>query len=93
MNKIYNYVKITIVVLIVLITQGIVGSVETHYTKNAEIIGRCEDEFYVEDTSGEQFAFYGDGFKKGDKVKVTFFDCGTVTRQDDEIVKVKLLKE
>ena len=93
MNKIKEYVKITVIVLLVLVTYGIVGSIETHYTRDAEIIGYENDVVYLEDASGEQFAFYGKGYTKGDKVKVTYFNNCTLNRQDDKVIKVKTIKE
>lgn len=45
----------------------------------------------VEDEQGQVWAFRGDGFHKGDKVKLTMFTNHTDYTYDDKIVKAKII--
>jgi hypothetical protein len=81
-----------VVISIVLCCQGLIGYVETHDTYNAEIVYIENDKVIVEDATNNAFVFYGDGYKEGDKVRITYFNNYTLNRQDDEIIKVKTIK-
>ena len=76
----------------VIIALSIVGTYETHYTMNGVVVASIGDEILVEDNTGNQWTFTGDGYIMGDKVRLTFFTNGTDSnRKDDEIVKVKVI--
>lgn len=82
----------TIFFLLVFGGLGIVGNVETHYHVEATVAAIDKDEIILRTKSGEEWAFYGDGFTVGDKVRATFFTNYTDSnRLDDEIVSVKKL--
>ena len=76
--------------LLLFVGGGIVGGMETHYSMNGVVLSSSADEVIVRDGSGEEWSFYGEGYKKGENVKITFFTNGTDNkREDDEIVKIK----
>lgn len=80
----------TMLFLLLFVGGGIVGGMETHYSMKGIVLSSSADEVIVRDGSGEEWSFYGDGYKKGENVKITFFTSGTDNkRQDDEIVKVE----
>lgn len=94
-NKTF-YKAITGTLTLVMITvcfvilPGIAGWVDTHYTMDCEIDNVDGEIITVLDGTGNLWDFCGDGFHKGDRVKVTFFNNTTdSTRYDDEIVKVE----
>lgn len=87
-----DYVKMIILAVVVLfICPGIAGWYETHYTIEAKVIDiEADGCVVVEDTTGNIWADYAEGFRIGDKVKVTFFTNYTdETRKDDIIEKIK----
>lgn len=67
------------------------GCTESHYTKRATVIDVINDYVTVEDEQGNIWAFGGDGFHKGDRVKLTMFTNHTDYPYDDEIVKAKIV--
>jgi hypothetical protein len=46
----------------------------------------------IEDTRGHLWEYETEKVSKGDNVKITFFDNHTHRIYDDEIVKIKVLK-
>ena len=77
------------IIFIFFIAPVMVGTMETTYTMNAEIVGVSGDFVLLEDSMGEVWKFYGEGFHIGDNVKVKFFtNCTDNTRYDDEVEKV-----
>ena len=63
----------------------------SHYTKKATVIDVINDYVTVEDEQGQVWTFGGDGFHKGDRVKLTMFTNHTDYTYDDEIVKAKII--
>ena len=89
MNKIFATI---ITIFTFFIAPIIAGTIETTYTMNAEIVGISGDLVLLEDSTGEIWEFYGEGFHVGDNVKVRFFTNYTDnTRYDDEVEKVKII--
>lgn len=72
------------VLMLVLVILGSLYKVE-----KAEIIGIKGDNVIFTTKDGNEWEFYGDGYKVGDKVKV-YFNCkGTGKRSDDIVLNVK----
>lgn len=89
-NAITNVVARGIIIICFVILPGIAGWFDTHYTINCEIDNVDGEVITVIDQTGNLWDFCGDGFHKGDRVKVTFFNNTTdSTRYDDEIIKVE----
>lgn len=71
------------------IIYGLVGYVETHGKLDAEVIAVEGEEVVLKVSDTTYYAFYGEGFSKGDKVVAYIKDNGTATTVDDEILDVK----
>ena len=71
---------------------GRIGYYETHYEQNGKIRTITENLITVEDTTGNLWEFYGEGYTEGEELKITFFDGGTVDLTDDQIVEVEKIK-
>ena len=83
-------IGVFLVVLLLVIIPGIVGTIETQYSMISTVVAVEKDIIVVEDTTGNVWSFEGDDFRTGDEVVVTFFTNHTdSTRQDDEIKKVE----
>ena len=84
----HNLIKAILIVTLAIVAFLIVGHIESHYTAMA-VVTYTNSNGYVTavDKNGEVWAFYGDNFSNGDKVKLTFFTNCTDTIYDDEIVK------
>lgn len=80
----------TIVMIVILV--AIAGTNDTRYSKNGEVVEIWGKEVIVVDDTDTAFAFFGDNFSIGDKVKITFSTNGTLdTRIDDEVKNVIIL--
>lgn len=67
-----------------------VAYIEAHYTREMTVIDIADNTVIVEDNlCGQVYEFFGDGYTKGQTVRVEFFTNHTDSRQDDEIVKVR----
>lgn len=85
-----NVATITLTLLCFVIAPGIAGWIDTHYTMDCEVDYVDGEIITVLDKTGNLWDFCGEGFHKGDRVKVTFFNNTTDhTRYDDEIIKVE----
>lgn len=77
-------------IAIFILPAGIAGNIDTHYKMDGIISSVNDEEIYVVDSTGEEWAFKGNGFNVGDSVKITFFTAYTdSTRYDDEIDNVE----
>lgn len=91
-RNIATVVVVIIGLIALILISGIVGYYETHYTREARVIDLESDSVVVvEDTTGNVWAFEGEGFTVGDEVKMTMATHGTDSNiVDDEIVNVRL---
>ena len=65
---------------------------ETKYRMDGTVYSVTGEEIIIEDSTGNLWLLFDDGFQVGEKVRVTFFNNYTdYTREDDEILKVKRL--
>lgn len=90
-EKLAENIYAIIVLIIFVVCFCAVGYIESHYTKRATVIDVINDYVTVEDEQGQVWAFGGDGFHKGDKVKLTMFTNHTGYTYDDKIVKAKII--
>ena len=89
-ERIHTIFYSTMFFLLLFVGGGIVGGMETHYSMKGIVLSSSANEVFVRDGSGEEWSFYGDEYKKGENVKITFYTNGTDNkREDDEIVKVE----
>lgn len=82
-------------VLIMVITLGMMGwagYMETTYDLQGIVVECNANMVTVEDTRGHLWEYETEKVSKGDNVKITFFDNHTHRIYDDEIVKIKVLK-
>jgi hypothetical protein len=84
-------ILITVLIMTLFIGMiGVIGYTEHRYTKENCVVVMVEnDEITVEDNLGCGWTFYGEGFKKGDKVNLKMFDSCTGTNTDDVIEGVE----
>ena len=81
-------------VVCLIVPAGIAGTLESYYSNTAIVKEIRGEEIILEDTTGNLWGFDADGYNVGDKVEVTFDSKHTDNkREDDEIVKVKKIKE
>lgn len=66
-----------------------VGNINTYYSMDATVVNVTKERITVVDKTDNEWEFFGDGFTRGQKVKVTFDNNHTEIRYDDKIVKVK----
>jgi len=89
-----NTIAIVMMMMCFVVMPGLAGYIETHYTMTCEVDNVEGEIITVLDGTGNLWDFCGDGFRKGDRVKVTFFNNTTdYTRYDDEIIKVEKNKK
>lgn len=75
--------------MIATILTGCKGMNKTkEYQQSAVISKVCGNEVYLVDNRNEEFSFYGDNYKVGTKVTVTFNDNNTIEIYDDEVLNV-----
>ena len=84
---------VTGMLVIVCICYCLCSYVETHYTREAEVVSVDGTTIEVEDKRGFLWAFDGEGFEEGDSVKMKMFtNCTDSVISDDVIEDVKKLK-
>lgn len=93
-KKALVFIVETIVVFnLFVVLPGIAGYIENHYTREATVICVNDDEVVVDDTTGNEWCFYGTGYTEGDTVKMKMFTNYTDSNiYDDEIVDAKIVK-
>lgn len=78
-------------VLLFFLLVGRVGWWETHYNRDGKVVSVVGQCVTVEDKTGREWQFYGDGYRVGDDVRMLMFNNGTESIiSDDEIIDVKL---
>ena len=85
--------EVVVALMVVVVLPSMAGYVETHYTRDAVVVCVNDDEVIIDDTTGNEWSFYGTGYREGDTVKVKMFTNYTDSNiYDDEIVDVKVVK-
>lgn len=90
-EKLAENIHTIIVLIIFVVCFCAAGYIESHYTKRATVIDVINDYVTVEDDQGHIWVSGGDGFHKGDRVKLTMFTNHTNYIYDDEIVDAKVI--
>lgn len=92
-KQLENLVGFCLVIVMFIIFPCIGGYIDTHYAMNCEVKETNNDIITIKDATNNFWEFYGEEYRKGDLVKVTFYNNTTLSfREDDEITKVKILK-
>ena len=68
----------------------ICGKIERTYTTKGVVLRNEKGIVIVEDSVGEVWEYEGKG-KEGQEVKLWFDDNGTKEREDDKIIKIKVI--
>lgn len=94
-KKIITWIRdFAIIMLILVILPGIVGNIENHYTREAQVIAIKGQTVVVVDKTDKVWEFEGEGFIEGDVVKMKMFtNCTNSNVYDDEIIKVKIINK
>ena len=82
-------IKKTIMVLTVIVIIGLIGTIETTYTRNAVVVNVDDLEITAEDKQGNLWVFVADGYSINDDVTLIMNDNHTTKITDDKIIKVK----
>ena len=89
MTRVINILKAIAIVTVFATLVAMVGYVECHYTQDATITALEEDgEVVFVDARGEEWSFFGDGYKVGQKIKVTFYTNHTDRYIYDDVVYI-----
>lgn len=82
-------IKRIVIVLVVITVIGLMGTIETTYTRDVVVTDVNCIEVTVEDRQGHRWSFFGDEYKVGQEITVVMNDNHTSTITDDRIVDVK----
>ena len=80
--------KIALVVVAIVVV-GLMGMIETTYTRDVVVTDVDCIEVTVEDKQGHRWSFIGDEYKVGQEITVVMNDNHTSIITDDRIVDVK----
>lgn len=80
--------KIALVVVAITVI-GLVGMIETTYTRDVVVTKVDCIEVTVQDKQGHHWSFYGDDYTVGQEITVVMNDQHTSSIYDDTIVDVK----
>lgn len=92
MQKIKEFIIGLLVVVILVGGLGVVGGIETHYTRDVTVISIEDTKVVTEDKSNNVWVFEGTGYKEGQQLKLKMFTNGTDNVFDDEIQDVKVVE-
>ena len=85
-----NIIEIILLHFCFIILPGIAGAIECHYNHDAIVTEVNGDDVLFEDSTGNLWEYEEEGYKVGDKVRLTFYTNHTDNnRLDDEITKIK----
>ena len=82
-------IKKIIMVLTVIIIIGLMGTIETTYTRDAKVVNVDNLEVTAEDKQGNLWVFIADDYSINDDVTLIMNDNHTTKITDDKIIKVK----
>ena len=80
--------KIALVVVAIVVV-GLMGMIESTYTRDVVVTKVDCIEVTVQDKQGHHWSFYGDDYKVGHEIIVVMNDQHTSSIYDDRIVDVK----
>lgn len=81
--------KKVFIILSIFAVVGLMGMVESNYTREVTVISVDCAEATVTDTQGNQWTVKDNNYKEGDTLTVVMNDRHTSTVTDDTIVRVK----
>ena len=82
-------IKKIAMVLTVIVIIGLMGTIETTYTRNAVVVNVDNLEVTAEDKQGNLWVFIDDDYSINDDVTLIMNDNHTTKITDDKIIKVK----
>lgn len=82
-------IKRIVIVLAIIMVIGLMGMIETTYTRDVVVTDVDCIEVTVEDRQGHRWSFIGDEYKVGQEITVVMNDNHTSIITDDRIVDVK----
>lgn len=89
MKKVLSVIgKLAVCCAVVLLLFGL-GSLGSRYERQATVVHVWGDEVEAEDEQGNVWAFYAEGYERGQQVTLVMTDNETIGIYDDVIVKVK----
>ena len=77
-----------IAVLILVITIGLLQGCENRYEREVKVVKIQGQEVFCKDKQGHGFSFYGEGYRKGEKLILQMDNNNTDDITDDIIVSV-----
>ena len=80
--------KVLVVVIVILLI-SVCYTLESQYTREAEVVNVDCIEVTVEDSQGFEWSFYGEGYQVGQMVTLKMNDNHTDSVTDDIIIDVK----
>lgn len=87
-----NVMKAIVFVSLVLLLLGVVGKIESEYTREGIVIERESNVFTIEDTTGNLWVVEDTNLNLGDRVELKMFNNHTDNIiSDDEVMKIKRL--
>ncbi len=89
MEKMFNVIgKFVVCCAVILVLFGFC-SLGSRYERQATVLHVWGDEVEAEDEQGNVWAFYGEGYERGQQVILVMSDNETIGIYDDVILKVK----
>ena len=82
-----------IIAVVFIAVAGIVGRIESHYSRTGTVTEIENEMIVVEDTTGNLWAVEAADFAIGDTVSMEMFTRGTSEIEDDIVEKVRLENE
>ena len=82
-------IKKIVLVVIAIVVIGLIGTIESTYTRDVVVTKVDCVEVTVQDKQGHLWSFYGDDYTVGQEIIVVMNDQHTSSIYDDTIVKVK----
>jgi hypothetical protein len=82
-------IKRIVIVLTIITVIGLMGMLESTYTRDAVVTDVDCIEVTVEDSQGHRWSFIGDEYKVGQEITLVMNDNHTSIITDDRIIDVK----
>ena len=82
-------IKRIVLVVVAIVVVGLMGMIESTYTRDVVVTDADCIEITVQDKQGHHWSFYGDEYKVGQEITVVMNDNHTSIITDDRIVDVK----
>jgi hypothetical protein len=82
-------IKKILIVLTIFLVIGLIGTIESRYTRDGRVIEITNQEVTVEDKIGCLWTFYGEGYEIDQEITMVMSDNNTSNIMDDKIVRVK----